>query len=408
MSNSEPHHADRAIERLLDEQVLLHPTPDNVPSYLDLIRYMARINGRTDLPPPRGLEHRIAGFVGAPRHLVFFLIDGMGLNVSRHFPRGGFFDRTFACELRALFPSTTANVLTATRTSRWPAENGITGWWTYLAHAGRTIAPLPLVDRETDRSARELGIGPSDVFPPRPAGDGDSGSRFAIVPEDLRSGEFTNWANNDSKISGYGNLEELEQTILDTIEHSPTSSYTSVYVPDVDSLSHTHGYDGPEVAACVARLDRLLERICSRLPHDTRMVVTADHGQVQIPPERHLCVYNDDPLLEFLETPPSGEATAPLFHVRNELVNEFGEWFAASRFGRWFTLLSTDSASQIGLYGPAPLSAPMMDRLGTFTGIAPFPALLDYVPPGGKPLEHRGAHGGLRPEEMRLGLFVTP
>ncbi|MFW6368327.1 MAG: alkaline phosphatase family protein [Spirochaetota bacterium] len=396
------------VERLLDEQTLLHPVPEDVPSYLDLIRYIERMHGRTDLPAPRSLEHRIGGFVGAPRHLVFFLIDGLGLNVSPHFPRGGFFERTFACELRALFPSTTANVLTATTTARWPAENGITGWWTHLPNRGRTVAPLPLVDRETDRSARELGIEPGDVFPAKPGAAPETGTRVHVVPEELRRGEFTSWTGSDSHIAGYSDAGEIGRLILEAPERSQSGSYTSVYIPDVDTLSHTHGYDSPEVGALIAKLDRLLEDISVGLPSETRLIVTADHGQVCIPPDRHLCVYEDDPLLEFLDTPPSGEATVPLFHVSRGRHEEFRTWFEASRFGNWFELLSTDHALYLGLYGQGAISERMKQRLGTFTGIASEPVLLDYVPTGRKPLEHLGSHGGLRPQEMRLGLFVHP
>ena len=53
---------------------------------------------------------------------------------------------------------------------------------------------------------------------------------------------------------------------------------------DLDTAGHRHGVDSPEWREA-AKVDELLERVVSGLPPDAALVVTADHGQLNVPPE---------------------------------------------------------------------------------------------------------------------------
>ncbi len=392
---------------LFESGELLHPLSPHHPSYLDLVRYLYRVSGTPHLPPARESEHRIAGFVGAPQHIVFALVDGMGLNTAVHFPSGGFLEQSYACEIRSLFPSTTAVVLTSTATGRWPADNGITGWWTCLPEYERVVLPLPFVDRETGEPQANTGIEYADLVAHPPMLDSLSREVRTFVPADIADGSFTTWIRGRRPVDAFGSLEELARAIVDFVASSegrPTFSH--VYLSKVDALSHRYGYYSTEVCAAIQRIDRFLRRLDGELPRDARLVVTADHGQVVVDHRRHTVIDRESELMRYLDYPPSGEATVPLFHVKSGLETEFVDAFEASDAGSSFVLLDSERAEEIELFGPAPFSDAMRRRIGTFVGIATEPAMLDYVPPGEKPLTMVGAHGGLRADEMRIGLFV--
>ena len=59
--------------------------------------------------------------------------------------------------------------------------------------------------------------------------------------------------------------------------------------PDLDRAGHAHGVDSPQWRAAVADVDRLVARCWSTgLPPDAALLVTADHGQLDVPAERPL------------------------------------------------------------------------------------------------------------------------
>ena len=392
---------------LLESGELLHPLSPHHPSYLDLVRYLYRVSGAPQLPPPRESEHRIAGFVGAPRHIVFVLVDGMGLNTAVHLPRGGFLERSYACEMRALFPSTTAVVLTSTATGLWPAENGITGWWTCLPQYERVILPLPFVDRETGEPLANTGIEYADLVPHPPLLDSLNREVRTFVPVDISAGSFTTWIRGRRPLHAFGSLDELARGVVDFIaSRAGRPTFSHLYLSEVDALSHRYGYHATEVGAAIRRIDRFLRRLDGALPREARLVVTADHGQVVVDHQRHTVIDRESELMRYLEYPPSGEATVPLFHVKSGCEKAFADAFEASDAGSSFVLLDSTLAGELELFGPAPFSDAMRRRIGTYVGIATDSAMLDYVASGEKPLTVLGAHGGLRAGEMRIGLFV--
>lgn len=407
-SQQEPKGA-RDTAALFESGKLLHPLSPHHPGYLDLIRYLYRISGADDLPAPRDGEQRIAGFVGVPEHIVFVLVDGMGLNTSVHFPRGGFLDRGFACEMRALFPSTTAAVLTSTANGFWPAENGITGWWTCVPEYGYVLLPLPFVERESGMPVSRLGITFDDLVRHPPLLDVFEREVCSFVPDQFADGSFTAWMRGAQPLAPFGSLDELARKVKEFLA-SPGGlpTFTYIYISEVDTLSHEHGYDAPEVGETVRRIDRFLARLAGELPNEARLVVTADHGQVIVDGLRHTIIDRESELMRYLEYPPSGEPAVPVFHVKPGHESGFADAFAASEAGSSFDLLETDRAEELELFGPRPLSDAMRRRLGTYIGIATEAALLDYVAAGDRPPAMLGAHGGLRAEEMRIGLFVSP
>ncbi|MFP4644183.1 MAG: alkaline phosphatase family protein [Spirochaetales bacterium] len=401
--------SETTVEQGLSDGALLHPTEDALPSFLDVVRYVARLGGANPPGERRAEESIVAGHIGTPEHTVFILADGLGLNNSMHFPAGGALERGLACEVRALFPSTTTVVLTALATGRWPAENGVTGWWTRATPANRTISPLRWIEQFSERPASEIGLTVSDIVEHEPLLSEFSVDSASFLHTDIAGGTYAEWSRGGTAMIGYRDYSDVLEKIVARIRDAGQPTYSYVYLTEVDHAGHKHGYDSPECAGAVAAIDVLLRRLEERLVRQsgqTRIIVIGDHGQIIVPPERSYRVFEGDPLEEFLVCPPTGEGTTPVFHVRPGMESAFRRSFSQRDFGSVFTLVEPEALSELGFYGDAPLSPSMRERLGTYVGISSESAMFEYVSREGHPLGHRGAHGGLRPEEMRLGLFV--
>jgi predicted AlkP superfamily pyrophosphatase or phosphodiesterase len=110
--------------------------------------------------PTRG----IADVIGASEHIVFVLLDGLGMNTLSRLPQDSFLPATYRMTLSATCPSTTACALTSVATADYPNHHGITGWFTHLPELDATIIPLPFIERFSRQPLTERGLRPEDVI----------------------------------------------------------------------------------------------------------------------------------------------------------------------------------------------------------------------------------------------------
>ena len=390
----------KVIRRLIAGGELLPPSYEQ-PNSMDLFRAVACACGAEGLagsPAQTALAARLA----PAAHLVTVLVDGLGLMLEGRFPSGGLLATTPRQELRAIFPPTTASVLTSMATCRWPAEHGIPGWFAFLPDRGLSIVPLRFRERGTET---RLDLSPSEVFAADPVQGGFSRTSRTYLPKTFVRDIFSVWARQGSPGRGYSAPGSAARKLVRHVRRCRRPSYTHLYLTGVDHRSHRTGWASDAVDREVEEVDAALALIRDGLPSSALLVVTADHGQVIVPQERRFALRQGDPLLDLLLAPPSGEPTTPVFHAREGLEREFRSRFQ-ERFADAFVLLSLDEVEELRLYGPMPLSPEMRRRLGTFVGISPRPTSLEYVEQGAEPLSFTGVHGGLRPDEMRVPLYL--
>lgn len=393
------------IDSAFSRGELVHPLGE-APNSVDLFQAIARIAGGAqtgDAARTRPIEE----LVGHHDHYLFVLVDGLGLSLAPRFPDGGFLASAERHELRSVFPSTTAVALTSLATGAWPAEHGLAGWFTYFPEHRRVLAPLLFRERGTDLDASELGLTLTDIVRSTPILGSFFRTVSSLLPREICGGAYATWSRGGTPIAAYRSFGHAVRLLRRHYRHVAGPTYTYLYVLTVDKLSHVHGVASDAVTAEVARVDRLLARIRETLPPSVRMIVTADHGLVDVPNKRHFVFRDDHALASHLVAGQTGEASTPVFHVRDGRLDDFRDAFARHEASRWFSLHTPDELAERGLYGPAPLSQSMRLHLGDLVGVASEPALLEYVPPAGRPVPHVGVHGGLRPDEMRVPLVLA-
>jgi hypothetical protein len=188
---------------------------------------------------------------------------------------------------------------------------------------------------------------------------------------------------------------------------SSQQTYTYLYLHDIDTLCHHVGVEHDAVAPLVVGIDVELQRLADSLRGLARVVVTADHGLIDVERPNQTLLEASDPLIELLQVPPSGDARMPIFHVREGRHSAFQGQFN-ERFGDRMTLIGVDEAEKLHLFGPGLLSPTARGRFGDFIGVAYQPATISYHPPG-KPVGNLyvAVHAGLSPEEMLVPLAVA-
>jgi hypothetical protein len=351
-------------------------------------------------------EKELASFIGGAEHYLFVLVDGLGLSFSDLFSGSGFFAGADQLELRAVFPSTTAVVLTSLATGLWPKDHGICGWWTDFPELARVVAPLTLVDRAKNERITQEGLGPEDLISGEAEYRHSLRESLAFYPKDIARAPYARWSRGYGETARFRSLSNARKRVSAHIRSRQSPSFTYLYIPDVDTQAHRTGTHSQTTAGTVLRVDRMLRELRGELPSSVRMVVSADHGLVDVPAERHFILRDENPIMKYLTVPPTAEATSPAFRLKSWVSpDEFRDAFAEQEFGDSFVLLSIEDVEALELFGPGPLSPRTRGHLGDLLGISPEPAVLEYVAAGGESKGHIGVHGGLRPEEMRVAVF---
>jgi hypothetical protein len=395
----------RYVKELFENGTLVRPS-DQQPNLVHLVRAVATRAGVRDLDYSTATQQLLA-FIPPSEHVVFVLVDGLGMNLVRKLPSGTFIRQNLVRPILATCPSTTACALTTVTTAQYPNRHAVTGWFTHLPDLGYTIATLPFADRMTHEPLSARGLRVEDVLPCPSICPRMTHHPLTIVPALIASTVYNVYSRGGTPGQGYHSIAHAIDRAVAHVTESPEPTYTHVYLPEVDTACHKRGVDSPDVLPLVLHIDAELTRLKQALGERALVVVCADHGLIDVPHRDQTLLLLGDPLLEMLVAPPSGDARMPIFHVkpgrRNDFVGMFGD-----RFSEDMLLLDIEQVQELALFGPGEFSPTARARFGDFVGIAKRPATIAFHPPA-KPLSelYLAVHAGLSPAEMEVPLAVA-
>lgn len=394
------------VLRWFADGALLRPDPSR-PNTVDLALALGALS-KAPVPRTDGAD-LIARRIGDSDHLVFVLVDGLGLAVLEGLPEQSFLRRHVALELRSVFPSATASALTSLATGLWPNRHGVPGWWTYLPERDLTVTTLPFIERWSGEPLDRHGVSAATLFPAATILPSFRRDATSYMPAPIADSTYSRWVRGTTRTHGYETLASAVDEVVARVKGAGHPTYTYVYLSTVDALSHTYGPGAPEVREFLVGLDRELERLADGIRGLARFALSADHGLIAVPPEGKHVVRPTDALAKALRCPPSGEPRAPLLHAapgqRDRVRALFDE-----RLGERFALLTVDEAVELELFGPGELSTTARARIGDFVAIARDRDVVLYRADEAKPTGTEllvGYHGGLLPDEVRIPLIVA-
>ncbi|MGM0385141.1 MAG: alkaline phosphatase family protein, partial [Actinomycetota bacterium] len=228
--------------------------------------------------PGDGWEHdrHVLG-LPATRRVCVVLVDGLGytqlMERSGHFP----FLRTLlpgASVLETVVPSTTAAAITSIGTGLNPGATGMLGYTVREPRSGRLMNmirwdqdQMPMEDWQRRSTLAQRLAAPgrlASVGPGRFVGSGLNRAAFRgardVSAEDLG--------------------DRVDVTVAEL--SSGTADVVYLYWGEIDHVGHVSGWDSWEWGEEASRTDRELRRLAAALPRDTLLVITADHGMVDV------------------------------------------------------------------------------------------------------------------------------
>lgn len=383
-----------------DDGSLLHPLGSA--GTVALGRAIASIAGA---PAPADTQaDEIHAMIGDAEHLVFVLVDGLGMNLLERYDEGAFLRDHIARELRAVYPSSTAPALPSLATGAWPGMHGATGWWTYIPKIGRTVTLLPFVDRIDEAAAETHGLTADDAFPLTPVLATATRHVVSVMPKWIAGSTYSRYTAAAHPVDAYGTPAEAMDIVAARVGSAKGPTYTYVYTPIIDTAEHEHGASSWQTRRALAEASREIERLAGTARAGTRIVVSADHGQMEPSPRDRVVWTRGDAITRLLRVAPSCEPRCPAFHCIDGAQAEFAAMFREDH-GEQFALLSIDDAEAEHLFAPDQIAEEARARLGDFIAVALGDAVLLYEPVADL-MAMKGFHGGMTPDEMRIPLIV--
>ncbi|MBN1947973.1 MAG: alkaline phosphatase family protein [Bradymonadales bacterium] len=377
----------------------------SAPNLVGLFAAMARLAGvpGTDLDP---VARRLLSVIQPEQKVVLIIADGVGMAAFDDLPQGAFLRQHLVLELLSLFPASTTAVMVSLATARWPGQHAAATWWMHLADRNLDVVTLPFTQRDTDIPLGRLGVRPEELFC-HPSVWPDARQPFtAIMPTPLVATPFSRYSFGPHPQRAYTNLTEMVSQAEQAVRSSPAPAFFYIYLPQYDEAVHRNGTTSRQAKVVLEQIDGAVGQLASRLSGTARLVVTADHGMMDIPPELWIAPTVADPLVAHLACPPSGEPRLTIFHVKEGRQAVFAQEFR-QRFGEHFCLLSVEELEQLELLGPGPLAPETRPRLGDLVAIPLDRAGFLLRNDDSTPIPIIGMHGGLTSREMRVPLVVV-
>ena len=232
-----------------------------------------------------GLVGTLRASLGAPQHVIVLLVDGLGaVQLAEHMSSA---PRLLAMRevgpLAAPFPSTTCVSLTSLGTGLAPGMHGIVGT-SFRLDDGSVLAPL-----SWGADPNPIATQPEPTVLERAASAGILVTSAA--PAAHRASGLTRAALRGGEYPGADTLPARLRVTAAAIGRARTegrASLTYVYWPDLDKAGHVHGVRSAAYRAALARVDSLVAGLWELVADDVALLVTADHGIIDIPDDRRV------------------------------------------------------------------------------------------------------------------------
>jgi hypothetical protein len=285
-------------------------------------------------------------------------------------------------------PTTTATALTSITTGLPPGEHGVMGY--RIAVASEVLNVL--------RWSTPSGDARGHIDPGRFQHSPVFGAQRppVVTKADFAASGFTGAHLDSVRFHGY----RMPSTLVTEVRRllAAGEPFVYAYYEGVDKVAHEYGLDD-HYDAEIAAVDRLVGDVLAALPPGAALVVTSDHGQVDVGDR----IIHLTPDLMSHVAFQSGEGRFRWLHARPGRVAALHE-AARALYDDQAWVVTRDETIEGGWWGPT-VSDDARSRLGDIALVAREPVSFHDDADSG-PFQLVGRHGSLTPAEMFVPCLV--
>ena len=268
---------------------------------------------------PDEVRRRVAG----GERVALLLLDALGLRFLHRHDDHPLLERLHITPLRSQFPSTTTAHVTTVHSGLAVEDHGLYEWNVLEPELETIICPLRF-SYASSRVSDDLEgrLDPAVLLPGPTLYESLDAPCFVLQPNAIADSAYTRLATRGAQVHGFETPAEGLGRLADLMAGRDEPAYALLYWDAIDRAGHESGPDSPEFhEAAREALDAILERLEDL--DDVTILLTADHGQVAVSPER--VDYLDElwpELAAMLSQPrPAGSSRDAFLHVRSEYVD---------------------------------------------------------------------------------------
>ncbi len=361
-------------------------------------------------------------------NVILFLLDGFGYNQWIQYSERYKFLKTLSekgtvIPLTSVFPSTTASSLTTIHSGMTPQEHGLLEWWVYFEEIDEIIQTLPFmpIDSKKRDEMLDKGVNPRILF------NGETMyedlykagiSSFTFINEAYKETAYSKLVFKGSKIVPYNNASNLMSVLRNKLTSISTPAYFNVYWSLIDSVAHEYGvHSGHYLTELDLIFNLLQEEFLDKLSAETAertiIMVTADHGHINVNPEETIYLNHFPEVVNNFRTGKNGKKILPwgsprdVFITVNKTNLEYVFSFLTVTLGDKAMIISTEKAIEQNLFGHGVLHKQFRSRIGDILILPEDNFMIWYEHIEGKKFTLAGMHGGLNPDEMLIPFAVA-
>ncbi len=343
----------------------------------------------------------LAEHVGDVRRVVVVLVDGMGWHLLPELAGSApLLASVLTGELGGLdelvctFPSTTPTSLASLGTGAVPGQHGILGFTVKLPDSDQVLTHIAW---RGDPPAAQWQPVPTWFERLRQAGV----DALAVLPAPFVGSGLTEAAYRGAQFCPTDYDDDYAGVVTGQV--SATAGLVYAYTSALDTAAHLFGVGSAQWHAAGAYVDRLLTRLVESLPSDAALLITADHGGLNVAADARIDL-DADPRLSAGVRVVAGEPRVRYLHTEPGATPDvIAAW--TELLGDRAAVCSRDNAIAAGLFGP--VRPEHTARIGDVVVICNGDTAVfatQREPPEVAQLV--GLHGGATPAEMAIPLIT--
>ena len=390
------------------------------------IQYLLTGLGQSTLP-----TDVLSGLPTRYNKVVLFFIDAFGWRFFEQYADSYPMLKTFlqhgtVSKLTSQFPSTTSAHVTCINTGLNVAQSGVYEWNYYEPLVDALITPLRFSytgDSKAD-TLKASGIAPEAFYPTRTFYQ--TLQSLGVQSHAFQSAAYTQSTYSSMVFKGAHSLSPfrtlehaLDQLAEHVLDKEEIPAYYLLYYDSIDATCHMAGPNSQafaeEINYFFTTLEQRFYQKLRRLTGDTLLILTADHGQVEVSPAMTFYLNLEIPeITRYLRTNragvplvPAGSARDMFLYIKEELLDEAIDLLQRSLAGR-AEIYRTSELIQQGFFGSLTPSSAFLARVGNVVILPYAQETVWWFEAGRFAMHFQGHHGGLTPAEMEIPLLLLP
>lgn len=386
----------------LDKNEMVIPDYTNY-SIIDLIRTVYKYCGYYN--KKHYIKNGMENYIHNKKHILFILCDGMGSNVINSLPNNMLLKKNKVKDLLTVCPTTTGCVLSSIATAEYPAIHGMIGWYNYNRAKNLDYYVLLFKDRKNKIDLNELNIKEKDIYVYDSVVNKLKRDVVTFFPQKNVDSKFSKFFCNSNRV-GFKDIDEAFQKAIKNIEQNlDKETYSYIYLPYVDTVSHEYGVYSDEVKEVIYKIEKQISQLKEKNIQDLEIIITADHGQIDITKKGIVMDFNK--YNDYFYALPGIDYGTVTYYIKQEKRKQFIEEFKKD-YNEKMYIFDTEEFIKNNIFGNDKISNYMKSNLGEFIS---FCKKGDYFinnieSPDQYLGNIKGNHSGFSADELYIPLIV--